>query len=68
MFDTLKVTSAAAFLAFAGSAEAAVIDFTTATNDGTTLVATDATIVGVADGGDKAFFRKRFAEVHEAAT
>lgn len=44
MFDLIKVTSAVALLAFAGSANAAVLDLTTATNDGQTLVATDATI------------------------
>lgn len=49
MLDLLKTISAVAFLAVAGSANAAVIDLTTATNDGTTLVATDATIL--ADAG-----------------
>lgn len=44
MFDTLKITTFAMFMAFSGSAQAAVIDLVNATNDGTTLTATDAVI------------------------
>ncbi|MFN7222402.1 MAG: VPLPA-CTERM sorting domain-containing protein [Paracoccaceae bacterium] len=43
MLSYLKIGATVTALALAGSAQAAVIDFTTATNDGTTLVATGAT-------------------------
>ncbi len=48
MLSYLKLGATVTALAFAGSAHAAVIDFTTATNDGTTLVATDATVTAAA--------------------
>lgn len=44
MFQSLKALLTIAALTLATSAPAAVIDLTTATNDGATLVATDATI------------------------
>ena len=44
MFDTLKITTFAIFMAFTGTSQAAVIDLVSATNDGTTLTAADAII------------------------
>jgi hypothetical protein len=44
MFDKLKIITFALSMSVAGAAQAAVIDFVNASNDGTTLIAADATV------------------------